>query len=48
MRLKAKLLKSNSGKPIVLSPEEHQRLNTLREKIDPVVLERIDVLADAE
>jgi len=37
-----------TGKPIVLSPEEHERLNELRKKIDPEVLKRIDVLADAE
>ena len=48
VRLKAEVLKSNGGKPIRLTPEEHQRLNELREKIDPEVLKRIDVLADAE
>ena len=36
------------GQPIRFTPEEHQRLNELREKIDPEVLKRIDVLADAE
>ena len=35
-------------KPIVLTPEEHARLNELRKGIDPEVLKRIDVLADAE
>jgi len=48
VRLKAEVLKHNGGKPIVLSPEEHERLNELRKKIDPEVLKRIDVLADAE
>jgi hypothetical protein len=48
MRLKAELLKQNGGKAIVLSPEEHERLNEMRKKIDPEVLKRIDVLADAE
>ena len=46
--MKAEVLKHNGGKPIVLSPEEHERLNELRKKIDPEVLKRIDVLADAE
>ena len=48
VRLKAELLKSNGGRPIRLSPEQHQRLNELRKKIDPEVLKRIDLLADAE
>ncbi len=48
MKLKAEVLKSNGGQPIRLSPEEHQRLNALRKKIDPEVLKRIDLLADAE
>ena len=48
VRLKAEVLKSNGGQPIRLSPEEHQRLNELRKKIDPEVLKRIDLLADAE
>ena len=34
-RLKAEVLKNNGGKPIVLSSEEHQRLNEMRKKIDP-------------
>ncbi len=46
VRLKAEVLKNNGGKPIVLSPEEHQRLNEMRKKIDPEVLKRIDLLAD--
>ncbi len=48
LRLKAEVLKSNGGKPIVLSPEERQRLNELKKGIDPEVLKRIDVLSDAE
>lgn len=48
VKLKAEVLKSNGGQPIRLSPEEHQRLNALRKKIDPEVLKRIDLLADAE
>ena len=48
VRLKAEVLKHNGGKPIVLTPEEHERLNELRKNIDPEVLKRIDVLADAE
>jgi hypothetical protein len=48
VRLKAEVLKSNGGKPIVLSPEEHQRLNELKKGIDPEVLKRIEVLTDAE
>ncbi len=48
VRLKAEVLKSNGGKPIRLSPEDHQRLNELRKNIDPEVLKRIDLLADAE
>ena len=42
------MLRQNGGKPIVLSPVEHERLNELRKKIDPEVLKRIDVLADAK
>ena len=48
VRLKAEVLKNNGGQPIRLSPEAHQRLNELRKKIDPKVLKRIDLLADAE
>ena len=48
VRLKAEVLKSNGGKPIRLSPEDHQRLNELRKNIDPEVLKRFDLLADAE
>lgn len=48
VRLKAELLKKNGGKPIRLSPEEKQRLNELRKKIDPDVLAQIELLDDAE
>ena len=48
VRLKAELLKKNGGKPIRLSPEEHQRLNKLRKKIDPDILAQIELLDDAE
>jgi hypothetical protein len=48
MRLNAELLKQNGGKAIVLSSMEHERLNETRKKIDPEMLKRIDVLADAE
>ena len=48
VRLKAEVLKQNGGQPIVLSPKEHERLNEQRKKIDPEVLKRIDVLADAK
>ena len=48
VRLKAEVLKNNGGKPIRLSPEEHQRLNELRKKIDPDVLAQIELLDDAE
>ena len=48
VRLKAEVLKSNGGQSIRISPADHQRLNELRKKIDPVVLKRIDLLADAE
>ena len=48
LRLKREALKNNGGRPIRLSPEEHQRLNELRKNIDPEVLKRIDLLSDAE
>ena len=48
VRLKAKVLKNNGGKPIVLSPEEQQRLNELKKGIDSEVLKRIDVLTNDE
>ena len=48
VRLKAEVLKNNGGKPIRLSPEEHQRLNELRKKIDPDMLAQIELLDDAE
>jgi hypothetical protein len=35
-------------KPLVLSPKEHERLHKTRQKFDPEVLKRIDVLAAAE
>ena len=46
--LKAEVLENNGGQPIRLSLEAHQRLNELRKKIDPEVLKRIDLLADAK
>jgi len=48
LRLKAELLKITGEERIRLSPEQHQRLNILRKKMDPEVLKRIDVLFDAE
>jgi hypothetical protein len=48
LRLKAEVLKSNGGKPIILTPEEQQRLNELKKGIDPEVLKRIDVLTNDE
>ena len=48
VRLKAEVLTTNGGKPVVLSPEEYQRLNKLKKGIDPEVLKRIDVLTDDE
>jgi len=48
VRLKAEVLKNNGGQSIRLSPEAHQRLNKLRKKLDPEVLKRIDLLADAK
>ena len=48
LRLKAEVLKSNGGKPIILTPEEQQRLDELRKGIDPEVLKRIDVITDNE
>ena len=48
VRLKAEVLKSNGGKPIVLTTEEQQRLNELKKGIDPEVLKRIDVLTGDE
>jgi len=48
LRLKAEVLKSNGGKPIILTPKEQQRLDELKKGIDPEVLKRIDVLSDAE
>lgn len=47
-RLKAELLEANDGEPIRLTPEEQQRFDELRKRIDPEVLARIDVLTDAE
>jgi hypothetical protein len=48
LRLKAEVLKSNGGKPIILTPEEQQRLDELKKGIDPEVLKRIDVLTNDE
>ena len=48
MRLKAEALKSNGGKPIILTPEEQQRLDELKKGIDPEVLKRIDVITNDE
>ena len=48
VRLKAEVLRDNGGQPIQLSPEQYQRLNRLRQEIDPEALRRIDLLADAE
>ncbi len=48
VKLKAEAIKNNGGQPIRLSPEAHQQLNEMRKKIDPEVLKRIDLLADAE
>ncbi len=47
-RLKAELLEANDCEPIRLTPEEQQRFDELRKRIDPEVLARIDVLMDAE
>ena len=47
-RLKAELLEANDGEPIRLTPQEQQRLNELRQGIDPELLARIDLLKDAE
>jgi hypothetical protein len=46
--LKALVLASNGGKPIRLTADERRRLDGLRKNIDPEVLKRIDLLADAE
>ena len=48
LRLKAEVLKSNGGKPIILTPEEQQRLDELKKGIDPEVLKRIGVLTDED
>ena len=48
VKLKAEVLQSNGGRPIRLSPAQHRRLNELRQKIDPEIPRRIDLLADAE
>jgi hypothetical protein len=48
VRLKAEVLKSNGGKPIILTPEEQQRLDELKKGIDPDVLKRIDVITNDE
>lgn len=48
VRLQAEALKNNGGKPIILTPEEQQRLDELKKGIDPEVLKWIGVLGDAE
>jgi hypothetical protein len=48
LRLKAEVLKMTGEPRIRLTPEQHQRLDALRRKIDPEALKRIDVLSDAE
>jgi hypothetical protein len=47
-RLKAQVLESNGGAPIQLTAEERHRLDAMRKQIDPEVLKKIDLLADAE
>jgi hypothetical protein len=47
-RLKAQVLESNGGAPIRLTAEERRRLDKLRERLDPEILKKIDLLADAE
>jgi hypothetical protein len=47
-RLKAQVLESNGGAPIRLTAEQHRRLDAMRKNIDPEVLKKIDLLADAE
>lgn len=45
---KAAALHSDGGRPIRLSPDQHPRLNELRQKIDPEAVRRIELFADAE
>jgi hypothetical protein len=47
-RLKAQVLESNGGAPIQLTAEERRRLDAMRKEIDPEILKKIDLLADAE
>lgn len=47
-RLKAQVLESNGGAPIRLTAEQHRRLDAMRKNIDPEILKKIDLLADAE
>ena len=47
-RLKAQVLESNGGAPIRLTAEERRRLDAMRKEIDPEILKKIDLLADAE
>ena len=47
-QLKAELIHANGGQPICLPPEAQQRLNLLRQKLDPEVLKRIDQLTDSK
>jgi hypothetical protein len=42
------VLASNGGAPIRLTAEERRRLDKLREGLDPEILKKIDLLADAE
>ena len=47
-RLKAQVLERNGGAPIRLTAEQRDRLDSMRKKIDPEILKKIDLLADAE
>lgn len=47
-RLKAQVLESHGGAPIQLTAEARCRLDALRKEIDPEILKKIDLLADAE
>jgi len=48
LELKAEVLKATGEPRIRLTPEQRLRLDALRKRIDPEVLKRIDMLADAE
>ena len=41
-------LTGNGGAPIRLTAEERDRLDAMRKNIDPEMLKKIDLLADAE